>query len=256
MTIRQNVRPGAACWVDLMSSDPEKSKAFYGGLLGWTAEEPSADHGGYTNLLLDGERVAGLMQAEPDMGASDVWSVYLCVDDAAATVQAARDAGSDVIVDAMAVDDLGTMAVVTDPGGAVIGLWQPGTHRGGVVGGEGAPCHFELHTRDYDAAVGFYRSVFGWNPDAVGDEDDFRYTVLADMPPGEGAGIMDASGFLPEGVPAHWSVYFSVPNVGDALARAEQLGGSVVTAAEATPYGVLATAADTTGALFKLRGEA
>ena len=73
MTIRQNVPNGAPCWVDLMSSDPEKSKAFYGALLGWEAEAPNPEFGGYTNLTKDGERVAGLMQAQPDMGASDVW---------------------------------------------------------------------------------------------------------------------------------------------------------------------------------------
>lgn len=255
MTIRQNVRNGAPCWVDLMSSDPEKSKAFYGELFGWTAEEPNPEFGGYTNFQKDGERVAGLMQSTPDMGASDVWSVYLCVEDASATVQAAQEHGSEVIVDAMPVGEMGSMGVVTDPGGAFIGLWQPGTHRGGVVATEGAPCHFELHTRDYDKAVPFYEAVFGWTAEAVGDTPDFRYTVLADMPDGEGAGIADASQWLPEGVPSHWSVYFSVDDAGKALERIAELGGSTVMPAEETPYGVLATAADATGAMFKLRAD-
>jgi predicted enzyme related to lactoylglutathione lyase len=254
MTIRQNVPNGAPCWVDLMSSDPEKSKAFYGELLGWQAEEPNAEFGGYTNLTKDGELVAGLMQAMPDAGASDVWSVYLAVDDAAATIAAAKAAGSDIIVDAMPVGDLGTMAVVTDPGGAVIGMWQPGEHRGGLVGAEGAPCHFELHTRDYDACVAFYETVFGWKPEPVGDDPDFRYTVL-NVADGEHAGIMDAAAFLPDGVPAHWSVYFAVPDVDAALATIDKLGGATVMPGEDTPYGRLATASDTTGAMFKLRSE-
>ena len=33
MTIRQNVPNGAPCWIDLMSSDTDKSRAFYGELL-------------------------------------------------------------------------------------------------------------------------------------------------------------------------------------------------------------------------------
>ena len=37
MTIRQYVPNGAPCWIDLMSSDTDKSRAFYGELLGWTA---------------------------------------------------------------------------------------------------------------------------------------------------------------------------------------------------------------------------
>jgi predicted enzyme related to lactoylglutathione lyase len=63
---------------------------------------------------------------------------------------------------------------------------------------------------------------------------------------------MDASGFLPEGVPAHWSVYFGVADADAALAKIVALGGSVVVPAEDTPYGRLATATDSTGAMFKL----
>jgi hypothetical protein len=254
MTIRQNVPAGAPCWVDLMSSDTDKSRAFYSRLLGWTPGEPNPEFGGYANFTKDGENVAGLMQSQPGMGVSDVWSVYLAVEDAAATVQAARDAGSEVLVEPMAVGDLGTMAVVTDPGGAVIGMWQPGEHRGGVVGEGFTPCHFELHTRDYDASVAFYESVFGWKTTPVSDAPDFRYTVF-DVGEGQNAGIMDAGGFLPEGVPAHWSVYFAVADVDAALATIGELGGSTVQPGEDTPYGRLATAADATGAVFKLRAE-
>ena len=55
--------------------------------------------------------------------------------------------------------------------------------------------------RDYEAALEFYREVFGWQTQAVSDTPEFRYTVLAD---GEEqlAGVMDASSFLPKGAPA------------------------------------------------------
>ena len=93
--------------------------------------------------------------------------------------------------------------------------------------------------------------MFDWDTHVVGDTPEFRYTTL-----GEGddalAGIMDASAFLPEGVPAHWSVYFGVDDTDAALAKIVELGGSIVEPAEDTPYGRLATAADPTGALFKL----
>lgn len=254
MTIRENVPVGAPLWIDLMSSDVEKSKAFYGALLGWTADEPNPDFGGYTNFRKDGEQVAGLMAAQEE-GLPDVWSVYLAVTDAAATVAAAKAAGAQVFVEPMAVGDLGTMAVMADPGGAAIGMWQPGEHRGGLVGTGGAPCHFELHTRDYDTSVAFYRDVFGWAPQEVGDGEDFRYSVF-DVADGENAGIMDASHWLPDGVPAHWSVYFAVEDVDRALAKVAELGGATVVASEHTPYGVLATATDATGATFKLRADA
>ena len=47
-------------------------------------------------------------------------------------------------------------------------------------------------------------------------------------------------------------VYFSVVSTDDAVVKAEGLGGTVVQAAEDTPYGRMAVIADPTGALFSL----
>ena len=54
---------------------------------------------------------------------------------------------------------------------------------------------------------------------------------------------MDASGFLPEGVPAHWSVYFGVDDA-DADRRPASSSSAARSSmpAEDTPYGRLATA--------------
>ena len=252
MPTRETAPIGAPCWVDLMTSDTERSRAFYCQLLGWTAEEPVEEYGGYFNFTKDGVRVAGCMANQPGSGIPDVWSVYLATDDAAKTLDAAAANGGQVHVQAMPVGDLGTMAVLGDSGGAAIGVWQPGLHPGfGVFGEPGTPSWFELHTRDYDSAVAFYRNVFRWDTHVVSDTPEFRYTTLRH---GEGwlAGIMDASGFLPDGVPAHWSVYFGVADTDAALAETVALGGSVLMPAEDTPYGRLAAAADPTGARFKL----
>lgn len=253
MPTRENPPTGAPCWVDLMTSDTVRSRDFYGALFGWDAEEPNEQFGGYFNFRKDGTPIAGCMNSERAGGLPDIWSVYLAVDDAQKTVEAAVAGGGQVFVDPMAVADLGTMAVVGDPGGATIGVWQPGTHPGFVIVAEtGAPSWFELYTRDYSAALAFYREVFGWETQSMGDTDEFRYTTLALGPDEWAAGVMDATAFLPDGVPAHWSVYFGVEDTDAALAKAVQLGGSIVQPAEDTPYGRLATATDATGAQFKL----
>ncbi len=254
MPTRTSVPVGAPSWVDLMTSDPDRSRAFYSELFGWTAEEPNEEFGGYFNFTHGGVRVAGGMKAQPDAGIPDVWSIYLATDDAAKTAEAVAANGGQVIVPPMPVGDLGTMGFMTDAGGAGIGMWQPGTYPGlEVVGETSTPNWFELHTRDYDASIEFYRQVFGWETEVMGDTPEFRYTTAKD---GEEqvAGVMDASGFLPEGVPAHWSVYFGTDDADATIAKALELGGSVIHPAEDTPYGRLATLADPTGAVFKLIG--
>ncbi|MCM3882060.1 VOC family protein [Frankia sp. R82] len=255
MVKAENIPSGAPCWADLMTSGAEGAKAFYRDLFGWSAQGAVEKFGGYTNLELGGALVGGLMPKQPESGpVPDGWSIYLATADADKTVAAAAEHGGGVIVPPMAVDELGVMAVVTDPTGAAIGMWQPGTHAGfGVLAEPGAPGWFELFTRDFTAAVDFYREVFDWDVHIVSDTPEFRYATY-----GEGesvrAGIMDASAFLPEGVPAHWSVYFGAADTDATLARAAELGGTVLQPGEDTPYGRIGIAADLTGAVFKLVG--
>jgi len=109
------------------------------------------------------------------------------------------------------------MAVLIDVGHAAIGLWQPGLHKGFAELGEpSTPNWFELHTRDYDAAVKFYRDVFKWDTHVMSDVPEFRYTTFGE---GDGAlaGIMDTTAFLPDGVPANWQIYFGVDGADTAL---------------------------------------
>ena len=124
MPKRESAPLGAPCWIDLFTSDPEKSKAFYGELFGWTAEDAGEEYGHYINFSKDGVRVAGGMQNDGS-GGPDAWSVYLATADAKATEDLARAEGAQVIVAPMDVGTLGTMEVLIDPSGAAIGAWQP-----------------------------------------------------------------------------------------------------------------------------------
>ncbi len=247
---------GHPCWIDLNTSDSDVSRVFYESLLGWTSEVGGPEYGGSITFTLDGTVVAGCMDKRnmPDGGGGmpDVWAVYLRVEDAAATSELAAENGGTVVFEPMEVPGLGHMGFVQDPTGAAIGLWQPLEHRGfGVVAEVDAPGWFELFTRDFAASIAFYEAVFGWSTFSAGDSDDFRYSTLEE---GEraAAGVMDASGFLPDGVPDHWSVYFTVADTGAAVTRAVELGATLVQGPDPTPFGTLATLTDPTGAVFKL----
>ncbi|WP_040780957.1 VOC family protein [Nocardia pneumoniae] len=265
MTDPNDTKPGDPCWVDLYTSDPERSTAFYRDLFGWTAEQAGAEFGGYITFRKDGRAVAGAMGRMPgDTDSPEQWTVYLASPDAQATADAAVAAGASLVVPVMRVGDLGTMAVLGDVGGAGVGIWQAGTFPGfetmGLVSGgqwrehAGAPSWFELHTRAYDASLAFYRGVFGWSDVfTISDVPEFRYTTIHAQSPMLG-GVMDASTYLPEGAPAGWTVYFGADNVDKTVERVVELGGSVLTPAEDTPYGRMASVTDATGARFSIGG--
>ncbi|MCZ2402258.1 VOC family protein [Paenarthrobacter sp. Z7-10] len=253
---KPDITPGSPCWIDLMTSDPDKAKDFYGQLFGWTYEAGDEEkYGGYITAFKDGQQVAGMMKNDGQSGQPDVWTTYLRVDDIEASVESATAQGGQVYLAPMEVPEQGHMAMIGDAGGAAVGVWQFGGHTGFQIHGEpGTPVWHELHTRDYSAAVKFYQDVFGWETDVMSDTPEFRYTTLGAGRDAK-AGVMDSSAFLPEGVPANWQVYFGVKNTDATIERALSLGAQLVQPAEDTPFGRLATLADPTGSTFKISQE-
>jgi uncharacterized protein len=251
MSDRETFPSGIPCWIDLMSSDPDKAQAFYTGLFGWTAETSGEEYGNYVTFSKDGHPVAGLARNEQP-GQPDSWSVYLSCQDVSATANAAVEAGGRILAKPMKVGDQGSMAIFLDPTGAVIGAWQPDQMTGfGREGDEGAPAWFELSTRDHDTAVGFYEKVFGWKTEEMSDAADFRYTLNAPFEESS-AGIYDAAAHLPAGAPSTWQVYLAAGNADDGAARVLELGGTVLREPWDSPYGRMAQVADPTGAAFMI----
>jgi predicted enzyme related to lactoylglutathione lyase len=249
-----STRSGAPCWMDLFTTDLPACERFYTELFGWTAEHSDDErYGGYVMLNKDDKPVAGAMRNDNDQQAPNMWTVYLRTDDVGATVARAKEAGGAVFVDTMTVPDVGTMAVIGDAGGAGVGLWKAGPFEGSaVVGEDGFPAWFELHTRAYDETLAFYRDVLGWETHTMSDDPTFRYTVLG-TEQDQAAGVMDmTTGGVAADAPGGWFVYVQVADADASAAKAEELGGTVVDAPEDTPYGRLATLADPSGARIKI----
>lgn len=251
---------GAPMWFDLMSSAPAQAADFYQAIFGWEVEgPPQEEFGGYQNFTKNGKRVAGLAPVMPGAGdAPNIWSVYLHTSDAAATLATAEAAGASVMVPPMPVGDLGSMMVVTDPAGAVIGFWQPGSHVGFTEWGEhGTPYWFECQSKDFDASVEFYSAVIGARIEEIGTGGDpnvlgpDRYGQVF---LGESAysGIMDAAKLFPTEVPSFWQVYITVDDVTATVQLAESLGAEILMPGEVTPYGTLGAIRDPLGALICL----
>lgn len=251
MTVLTTHRLGEPCWVDLASSDVPRARDFYTSLFGWTADEAGAEYGGYTTFYRDGRRVAGLGPAMPG-AQSDAWLTHLLVEDAEAAERVALDADAQSLAPTMTVGDQGRLAVIADPGGAVVGLWEPREHRGfELVAEVGAAAWHELYARAYPVQLDFYTKVFGWQTQVLGDTADFRYATFGD-PDSPSGGIFDADGMLPAGVPSHWVVYFGVADADVASGRVVELGGSVVRDPWDSEFGRFAQATDPLGSLFFL----
>ncbi len=117
----------------------------------------------------------------------------------------------------------------------------------------GAFSWFELGTTDDAGAKTFYADLFGWQPNDVAMDEQFSYTLLRI----EDQDVAGLYGLMPEQraqqVPPHWLSYVAVASVDEAVARAEALGGSVVTGPhDVFELGRMAVLQDPTGGVFAL----
>lgn len=105
---------GYPCWMDLHTSDMEKSLAFYDALLGW---KPIGDvDDGYTIIGPDGIGVAGITADANFPGdLKDDWRLYFRVEDARKTLDLAVKEGGKMLMDVTDMGDSGLSAAVLDP---------------------------------------------------------------------------------------------------------------------------------------------
>ena len=148
----------------------------------------------------------------------------------------------------------GRLAVLADPTGAAVGLWQPGVHPGAsLFNVAGALSWNELETRDLEAALPFYEQVFGWRFEPGHDSD--YLTIALDAKPGEdkmNGGAMPMPPGVPDEAPNFWAVYFAVDDCAATLDRSVALGADVVVPMMEMGPGTFAGLTDPTGAFLFL----
>jgi len=212
----------------------------------------------YTIFKLENRDAAAAYTLTDEMRARAVpphWMLYMATESADESAAKATAAGGTVVAPPFDVTDFGRMAVLRDPTGAHFSVWQPKTHHGsGIEGVPGTFCWADLSTPDPDAAIPFYKAVFGWEI-APGQEDsgkdDSGYlhikngeTFIGGIPPAR---------FHNPGAPAHWLLYFYVTGCDASAARAKELGGRLyMEPSTIEKVGRMAIAADPEGAIFAL----
>ncbi len=252
MQVVKNYPDGVFSWVDLGTTDPEGAKSFYGGLFGWSfLDVPTSSGMVYSMAQLEGYLVCGLGQMDPEtqaQGAPPYWTSYVKHDDVDAVTARVGDAGGVVIMPSFDVDDTGRMAIIQDPSGAMVGVWQPGTHIGAqLVNIPNTLSWNELHTRDLEGAKSFYGAIFDWT-----FETDAQGYVLVKAQDRIQAGMMTITENMGE-MPPIWAFYFLVEDANESVEKAKELGADVLvpvmTAGEIGDFSVLK---DPQGAVFSI----
>jgi predicted enzyme related to lactoylglutathione lyase len=250
------LKNGDFCWVEAATSDVPAAKAFYGALFGWSATDGNNGGMEYTMLASGGVAFGGLYGLMPDQLAQRVpphWMPYVRVASVQDTVARARKSGGSVIVEFCELPGTGRLAVLQDPSGAHVSVWEPLAHEGAPASAlPGRPSWFELMSNDRAQALPFYRAVFGWTTSDMDMGPMGTYTLLHNGRPDPVGGCMQIG---PEcgGMPSYWSLYFTVADCDASAARAQQLGGKLCHGPMDVPgVGRFAFLSDPAGATFAI----
>jgi predicted enzyme related to lactoylglutathione lyase len=119
---------GTFCWNELMTHDVEKAKAFYTKVVGWTFDAmPMVGGGTYWVAKAGDKQVGGIftMSGPEYKGMEERWVSILAVDNVDARVKKATQAGAQVLKGPFDIPNIGRVAYVQEPGGAMIGWITP-----------------------------------------------------------------------------------------------------------------------------------
>ena len=247
--------PGASCWIELSTTDQNAAKSFYSSLFGWARQDfPMGPNDFYTMFQLEGRDTAAAYTMRPEQRSQGVpphWMIYISVESADAAASRVAQLGGKLLAPPCDVYDIGRMAVVQDPAGAVFALWQAKSHTGtGISGVPGTLCWADLMTPDPVRAKEFYSSLFAWRV-IKGENDPSGYLHIAN---GEKfIGGIPPANFLGPNLPPHWLLYFLVSNCDETAAKAQELGAKIHLAPTTMEkVGRWAVLADPQGAVFAL----
>ena len=256
---------GDFIWYELMTPDPEGSKAFYDAVVGWdVSPEGPPEYAGYRMIgRSDGKFAGGVLPLTPEMqqhGARPTWLGYLHVQDVDEKLKAIEAAGGKTQMPATDIPNVGRIAMVTDPQGAPFYIMKPLPPQGDPNAksdvfsvNEAQRVRWnELSTTDQDGAVDFYQRQFGWKQEGampMGEMGDYRFIQANGVNIGA---IMRKPPQLPVSM---WTYYVGVDDIDRAIAAINNGGGKVLNGPHEIPGGEFAlTGLDPQGASFGLVG--
>jgi len=120
-------QPGSIGWVDLTVPDAESVRDFYAAVAGW--RPAPVDMGGYSDYTMSPPKskkpVAGVChQRGVNAAFPSAWIIYIIVPNLAVSLRKCGKLGGKVLVGPKKMGG-SRYAVISDPSGAVCGLYQP-----------------------------------------------------------------------------------------------------------------------------------
>ncbi len=120
---------GSLCWADLSTPDAKRAGDFYSGLFGWRIMADEKDKSGYLHIKNGEHFIGGIPpSAHRQPGVPPHWLAYFWVDDVDASAAKAKQLGAKSCVDPMTIENVGRMAVIADPPGAVFAIFNSPKH--------------------------------------------------------------------------------------------------------------------------------
>jgi uncharacterized protein len=238
-------------WHDLMTTDVEAAKKFYGAVVGWTYESQMPT---YTVALAAGAGMGGIMPRPPEMkDMPPVWTGYVYTPDVDATCKQVVKLGGKIYKEAWDIPNVGRLAVIGDPTGSGLMIMQPfptqerDMPKPGALGTVGWN---ELHAGDLNIAWDFYSKLFGWTKGAtmpMGEAGDYQLFQIDGKDVG---GMMKKMDATPTPM---WAYYFNVNGIDAAVARITKAGGKIANGPMEVPGPMwTVSATDPQGAFFHL----
>jgi uncharacterized protein len=247
---------GSFVWYELMTTDTEAAKAFYGSVIGWEAQSADQPSMEYTMLKAGGVPVAGLMTLTEEarkMGGRPGWVGYVAVDDVDASAAQVTKEGGTVHRPPSDIPGVGRFAIISDPQGPVIALFKGADGAARPTVAPKTPGHAgwrELMAVDGKAAFAFYSKLFGWTEDVPFDMGPMGLYHIFKVGDVQTGGMMTKPATVP--VP-FWGYYFYVDGIDGAAARVKAAGGQVINGPMEVPGGEwVVQGLDPQGAFFAL----
>ena len=241
---------GQFVWYDLLTEDVDGVKTFYSELLGWSYEDTSDPD--YFLIKHRGRPIGGIVDmkaVEPDSNQSQ-WISMLSVADVAQAVQMTEQAGGETHLEPTEIEGMGTIAVVSDPQGAVVSFLRTEAGYPDKKPWRGDWMWTELWTGDVAASSQFYGDLVGFDikKKVILEDTEYVYFARDDKPR---AGVIPR----PEDViRAHWLPYVRVEDPAALADRVEGLGGTVLLEPrEDIRQGTVAIILDPSGAAVALQ---